>query len=403
MALSSEGKVFCWGGGTEGQLGIGHAVQAQVKPRQVADIDFMAIAQGQEWKQQQWSGDTTQIFRDACACDDGVNNHEIEGAHAEDTEKEMYQPLEEVCRSEPPKITKIFAGPLYSVAVSSAGHVYTWGSNDESQVAAITPDNVPFKDNLNPSISNKTSTIREVHCCTFDSKHNLLLPVRVHAATNLFVTDVAGGPNHLWLLGCERTRQQGQIPVGRTLYELQEEMRIQKLKRARKKLLAKGQGSMIDEGCTDFEKSELQIRQDTDFEIEVSPDRLSGLSISMSIISTDTVGSEGDGSRIVSSATTTPLGVPSFEVHQVPSLAEKIKTSEASSILPFSEAVDAHASPSHASPSHDVRRGRFVLPKIFRRLSLGKHRTPQHAADQKDEQNLEWNHDHPKKSKRKSH
>jgi len=230
IALTSGGRVFVWGSGTEGELGLGVSVSSQVKPRLVGDLDFVAIAAGQEWKSQQ----------------------KLQGASSIETE-ELTSSSAHSSLSKVPKISKVYAGASYSAAVSSSGHVYTWGSNDAGQTGVPTPTTLPFIDNLGGPTPSKTSTIRDLHVQTFDSRHNLLLPVRVELARSVFVRDLGLGPNHMWCIGEERTEEQRNMVVGRTLYEVQEDQRMLKLHRARDSLLSKVHGAQVDastEGTT---------------------------------------------------------------------------------------------------------------------------------------------------------
>ena len=336
--------MFCWGGGTEGQLGLGQMVQAQVKPRQVGDLDFVAIAAGQEWKQQQRSSS------------DKAMGSANEGNDAD--EPALGQNL-----SQQPTITKVFAGPMYSAAVSSSGHVYTWGSNDAGQAGIPTPAFLPIKDNLNnPGVLAKTSTARERHCCTFDSEHNILLPVRVDAARSMFVSDMVGGPNHLWLLGSERTAEQDDMFVGRTLYEVQEELRIEKLHRARHSLLSKVQGAGIDDGWTEDLTTQTENEETT--QEEANPVNYQyDLSMSPIIISDAITAEVADTSKVHDSASANPLMQDGRSLATIPSIIHEINAGSG---------YFATLTPSPTTPS----RRRFSLPRMLNRLSLGKHKTP---------------------------
>ena len=52
LALTGGGRVFAWGGSSEGQLGLGHSNMMNVKPKLVSDLDFVAIEAGRERKRQ---------------------------------------------------------------------------------------------------------------------------------------------------------------------------------------------------------------------------------------------------------------------------------------------------------------------------------------------------------------
>lgn len=208
LALTSGGRVFAWGSGSEGQLGIGQTVGPQSKPRLVSDLDFVAIEAGREWKSQQ--------------------KHQPSGSS-----KGSSSSLSSV-----PRIISVHCAGSYSAVISSSGHAYTYGSNDVGQTGLPTPPNMPLKDNyVQPPP--KTSSIRDLHVSTFDSRHNVLLPVRLDAASHLYIRNVACGPNHMWCIGKKRTTKENALVVGRTLYEVQEEKRCKNLQRAKEYLLQK--------------------------------------------------------------------------------------------------------------------------------------------------------------------
>jgi hypothetical protein len=108
---------------------------------------------------------------------------------------------------------------------------------------------VPIKDSFVQG-PKTTSTNRDLHVQTFDSSHNVLLPIRLDAVRELFVQHVACGPNHLWCVGNQRTLAQQKMVVGKTLYEMQEEQRMHKLQRARDSLLSKLHHLADDTGTT---------------------------------------------------------------------------------------------------------------------------------------------------------
>ncbi|GKY94328.1 hypothetical protein MPSEU_000398600 [Mayamaea pseudoterrestris] len=349
MALSTGGRVFCWGGGTEGQLGLGQMVHAQVKPRQVEELDFVAIAAGREWKQQQRSGSTK------------LDNDEIDDNNTKGSSSPQH------LLSQLPTITKIFAGPFYSAALSSSGHLYNWGSNDAFQAGIPRPMNLPMKDNLNnPCAPTTTSTLREVHCCTFDSDHNILLPTRVDAARDMFVNDMIGGPNHMWVWGSERTPEQDDMVVGQTSYEVQERQKLRKQNRVQNSLLSKVHGLCIEDGWTE----ETTTQTDNEEVLQDDADRLyqyQNIATPLSIDMSETVTSEADTSRAYSSASVTPVNAS----RRLQSAMSPLSPADGTNLSPsFAD------TPNSASPS-TRRRRRFSMPRMFHILSLGKHKASQ--------------------------
>jgi hypothetical protein len=121
--------------------------------------------------------------------------------------------------------------------------------SDAGQLGIRKPPVVPIKDSVVQG-SKTTSTNRDLHVQTFDSSHNVLLPIRLDAVRDMFVQHVACGPNHLWCVGNMRTLAQQNMTVGKTLYEMQEEQRMHKLQRARDSLLSKLHHLGDDTGTT---------------------------------------------------------------------------------------------------------------------------------------------------------
>ena len=228
LALSKAGRVFAWGDGREGQLGLSLAASnnsntdstsattvhsiAQLqtsKPRLVADLDFVAVAAG----------------------------------HMGHSGSKAAETLASI-----PKIVSVHAAASYSAALSSSGHVYCWGSNDVGQLGVSTPRDLPWCDgsmDLGPFHENQSDTLtateptsasaeppaRPLHARNFDSNHNVLLPVRVQSADHIHVSLLAVGPNHMWCFGEERSHDSGAaaVVVGKTLHEEQEEQRHKRL------------------------------------------------------------------------------------------------------------------------------------------------------------------------------
>lgn len=200
LALSAGGRVFSWGSNIEGQLGTGPACAAQPRPRQVADLDFVSIEAGQGWRKLK-----------------NETNGEVDAKMI--GEEKIAENLNEV-----PTISSIFAGPSYSAAISTSGHVYAWGSNDAGQTGIEIPPQVVFKDDVLPAVNSRDlkGKDREQNVKTFDSKHNILLPSRVPVKDGFFVDTVACGPNHMWCIGRSRVESDSNR-FGRSLFEVESE------------------------------------------------------------------------------------------------------------------------------------------------------------------------------------
>lgn len=255
LALSKAGRVFSWGDGREGQLGLSLAnsssssidnsknaidiAQLQTsKPRLVGDLDFVAVAAGQEWKlKQQQQEPRKQESADGLTTPAPTSSSSSSAAEA----------LKSI-----PKIVSVHAAASYSAALSSSGHVYCWGSNDVGQLGVPTPSDLPWCDgsiDLERMVNDETSSDAEpqpqrqtepsarlLHARNFDSNHNVLLPVRVEGPLqDVWVSSLAMGPNHMWCFG-EKRESNETVVVGRTLWEVQEEQRRKRLASIRSRL-----------------------------------------------------------------------------------------------------------------------------------------------------------------------
>lgn len=243
MALTAQGRILCWGSHLDGQLGIGIATATrtaykaatddesatysnhnlastsaiQCKPRLVSDLDFVAIAAGQEWNKLQQSADSLSCSQST------MSNASL--------------------LSSIPRIVSVQAGATYSTALDSLGQLYVWGSNDAEQlgVPIPKPNDLPFvhEDNnalrviidstrLQGDVTNPLLYSRPLHVQTFDSRHNVLLPLRVEVVCDTHVDQIGCGPNHMWCVGRRRSDEDTEhLLKGReyskTLYEVQVE------------------------------------------------------------------------------------------------------------------------------------------------------------------------------------
>lgn len=221
LALTGGGRLFAFGSGYEGQLGTGSIVQMNPKPKLVGDLDFVAIEAGREWKSQQKGKRYFSIGHQHCNGEDDI----IQDSSSSST----LQPSE---LSQVPKIVSIHASGNCSMAISSNGHLYTWGCNDVANlgVPKIVSDQLPFAEPTIPPST--TSTLRQFHTRSFDSSHNVGLPQRVDCLRHINVTSVSSSATFMWCLGVPRQDSElaSPNPVGRTLYELQEAKRQKSLR-----------------------------------------------------------------------------------------------------------------------------------------------------------------------------
>jgi alpha-tubulin suppressor-like RCC1 family protein len=243
MALTAQGRILCWGSHLDGQLGIGIAPASaaayrtatdeesatstnqsihlastsaiQCKPRLVSDLDFVAIAAGQEWNKLQQSSDSLSSSQNS------ISNPSL--------------------LSSIPRITSVQAGATYSTALDSLGQLYVWGSNDAGQLGVSIPkvNSLPYvhEDNnalrvvidanhLQDCATNPLLHSRPLHVQSFDSRHIVVLPVRVDIIGDTRVTQIGCGPNHMWCVGSPRSPldMENLLKVreySKTLYEVQ--------------------------------------------------------------------------------------------------------------------------------------------------------------------------------------
>ena len=207
LALTGGGRLFGWGGGFEGQLGIGSIIQLNPKPKLIGDLDFVAVQAQRQVLQGKKVDDL----------ESGITAADLSGI---------------------PRICLIYAAGNSSVAISTSGHAYSWGCNDVGSIGIPKPadsDNMIFAEPgiqpVNKISATATTPPRQLHTMSFDSTHNVALPIRIDAFRNLNIIKVAGSPTFTWFLGRMRTpEEENATIIGRTLYEVQEGKRFQILR-----------------------------------------------------------------------------------------------------------------------------------------------------------------------------
>ena len=226
LALTGGGRVFAWGGGSDGQLGTASSptVLFNPKPKLVGDLDFVAIEAGRQWKQQQQQQQQSSEQNTS-----ETNPQEQNYRRSSSSAQQQLSGL--------PKICQIHASGNASVAVSTTGHVYTWGSNDVGSLGLPSPpdEELPFVEAAAAAQSSQpqhpTSTLRTCHSKSFDSDHNVAIPTRVDALSGYHISSIAVSATALWCVGQKRSDTSTTVSVGRTLYELQDQKRHQNVRR----------------------------------------------------------------------------------------------------------------------------------------------------------------------------
>mmetsp|Transcript_2642 Transcript_2642/g.3907 ORF Transcript_2642/g.3907 Transcript_2642/m.3907 type:complete len:666 (-) Transcript_2642:112-2109(-) len=223
LAVTGGGRVFSWGSGSDGQLGVGGAFPILPRPKLVGDLDFVAIVASQH----------SQLSNNLDSFECSTGNAPLEKNIIKDEESNTQSDNAAASAAShilasTPKVTEVYAVGSYSLAISSTGHVYAWGYNDSKVLGLSCPStrSLPYLEPASSSsatlsqLKNRTSQAR-----AFDSHHNILLPRRIEALHDLKVKLVAGGPSHLLVYGCNRDENNSSSIIGRTLHEVQQARR----------------------------------------------------------------------------------------------------------------------------------------------------------------------------------
>jgi hypothetical protein len=318
LALTGGGRVFVWGNGLDGQLGLGGVISIS-RPKLLVDLDFVAIEAGREWKQQQLeSAEGQQQQQQQPSSSSAAVPRSYAGSPTlrssqSSSQVEARVPAEAhraLQLAQVPKIVKIQAGGSYSVAISSSGHVYAWGYNDGGQLGLPrSSTELPLVE-VTAATMKQTSSGRMLQIRSFESKHNVLLPRRVDALAEYRITSVAAGPCHLWCIGSERPEGE-EVVVGRTLYEAQEGRRRRSMLRLRKHLSSTSSNLSLPSSLTVISSiNELNSERNIDIAPEIA------------VLSyEDTIGSDEEGDSTATLETQPSLVSPIGSIlgeHQSP-------------------------------------------------------------------------------------
>jgi alpha-tubulin suppressor-like RCC1 family protein len=219
IALAKNGQVLSWGDHTQGQLGIlnGSTIGCltQSKPRRVQELENDDIRK---------RNSSSEVY---LSCSDMSGSSPPQSPVSTDNES-VRQQTNADRKHQISKIVSVYAGRNYSAAICESGYVYVWGSNDCGQLGIPTPKDskdipmiregsripcLPRKLNnrrssklpqsvmtsRNRQVTSKRQAVRNVQ--TFDSEHNILLPMHLDAVSHVHTRSLACGPTHMWIVG----------------------------------------------------------------------------------------------------------------------------------------------------------------------------------------------------------
>ncbi|XP_032188748.1 probable E3 ubiquitin-protein ligase HERC6 isoform X4 [Mustela erminea] len=141
LAVCYKGRVFAWGAGSEGQLGIGEFKEINLIPRKIktlADIKIIQVSCGHHH--------SLALSEDGRLFAWGSNSHGQLGLGKEcpsQASPQRVQFLDGI------PLTQVAAGGAHSFALSLSGASFGWGSNSEGQLA-LRKKNVPVVQSSKP-------------------------------------------------------------------------------------------------------------------------------------------------------------------------------------------------------------------------------------------------------------
>lgn len=164
LALTGGGRVFGWGGNSQGQLGIGYCLYStNPKPKLVSDLDFVAI-------------EASKVTNECTSVSSLANT---------------------------PRVTSVIAKGNSSFAITSMGHVYCWGNNDVGNLGLPKPGHESLT-YLDPHLAPNTSSEPQFQTLSFDSSHNIAIPQRLEYLRHWRIASIGSSSTFMWCLGTER-------------------------------------------------------------------------------------------------------------------------------------------------------------------------------------------------------
>eukprot|EP00462_Mataza_sp_D1_P021530 CAMPEP_0175126782 /NCGR_PEP_ID=MMETSP0087-20121206/4042_1 /TAXON_ID=136419 /ORGANISM="Unknown Unknown, Strain D1" /LENGTH=1057 /DNA_ID=CAMNT_0016408727 /DNA_START=145 /DNA_END=3320 /DNA_ORIENTATION=+ len=137
LALTNTGRVYAWGRGTEGQLGLGNKHDHNSPQRVPLDYKVVSISTGRQHSVVVDSAG--KVYTTGCGEDGQLGNVNSKGdaLHMTDT----FQQVVTLDRS---KIVKVVSGSRHTMALSENGSLYAWGGNEFGQTGVAGCGNIVF-------------------------------------------------------------------------------------------------------------------------------------------------------------------------------------------------------------------------------------------------------------------
>jgi alpha-tubulin suppressor-like RCC1 family protein len=181
-AVGVSGRVYTWGAASFGRLGQMDARKKELVPKEVPffhsrPVHSLAIGEFH----------SLALTRD-CSVYSWGYNPDGQCGHGNTCNLRTPRKIEALSGLQ---VVQVTCGASWSNAVTKSGELYTWGYAEGGWTGIHPPKRMPF---VEPDSGNMASAA--VHACSFDSKHNILVPMRVPIAANRRVTRVRCGGGH---------------------------------------------------------------------------------------------------------------------------------------------------------------------------------------------------------------
>ncbi|CAE7711698.1 Rcbtb2, partial [Symbiodinium microadriaticum] len=193
--LTTEGRVYSWGAAGFGRLGVMDSRKIQHTPREVQqfrNITCQYIAAG--------DFHTLAIDSEGAVFSWGYG---LEGQCGNGSTMNVRTPRQIVFPDEDVEIQDLTCGSSWSFALTTTGALYTWGYGDGGWLGICPPAELPYVESEQPpppvprgSDYKKSSYYYNVYTRSFDSTLNVLRPTPVAMAADRYVKWTRCGAGH---------------------------------------------------------------------------------------------------------------------------------------------------------------------------------------------------------------